>query len=42
MSGYKGTDEETSWLLATEFGNTSKLVSDFHSAYPNKPGPIEL
>jgi hypothetical protein len=41
-SGYEGTDEETSWLLATELGNASELVSDFHSAYPNKPGPIQL
>jgi hypothetical protein len=41
-SGYEGMDEETSWLLATELGNASKLVLDFHSAYPNKPGPIEL
>jgi hypothetical protein len=39
-SGYEGTDEETSWLLATELGNASDLVADFHSAYPDKPGPI--
>jgi hypothetical protein len=41
-SGYEGTDEETSWLLATELGNASELVSDFHLAYPDKPGPIQL
>jgi hypothetical protein len=41
-SGYEGTDEETSWLLAMELGNTSKLVSDYHSAYLDKPGPIQL
>jgi hypothetical protein len=41
-SGYKGMDEETSWLLATELGNTSELVSDYHSAYLDKPGPIQL
>jgi hypothetical protein len=41
-SGYEGTDEETSWLLATELGNASELVLDFHAAYPNKPGPIQL
>jgi hypothetical protein len=41
-SRYEGTDEETSWLLATELRNTSKLVLDFHSAYPNKPSPIQL
>ena len=37
--GYEGTDEETSWLLATELGHASDLVSDFHSRYPTKPGP---
>ena len=37
--GYEGTDEETSWLLATELGHASDLVSDFHSRYPAKPGP---
>ena len=37
--GYEGTDEETSWLLATELGHVSNLVSDFHSRYPAKPGP---
>jgi hypothetical protein len=39
-AGYEGTDEETSWLLATELGNASELVTDFHSAYPAKPGPF--
>jgi hypothetical protein len=41
-SGYEGTDKETSWLLATELRNASKLVSDYHSAYLDKPGPIQL
>jgi hypothetical protein len=36
---YEGTDEETSWILATELGNVLELLSDFHSAYPDKPGP---
>src|ERR1700746_3257007 len=36
---YEGTDEETSWLLATELGHASDLVSDFHSHYPTKLGP---
>ena len=39
-SGYEGTDEETSWILATELDHASELVSDFHSAYPRKPGPL--
>jgi hypothetical protein len=34
-------DEETSWLLATELGNASELVSDYHSAYLDKLGPIQ-
>jgi len=39
-TGYKGTDEETSWILATELGHTSKLITDFHKAYQAKPGPL--
>jgi Chromo (CHRromatin Organisation MOdifier) domain len=39
-SGYEGTDEETSWLPATELSHASEVVSDFHNAYPNKPGPL--
>ena len=38
--GYKNTDEELSWLSATELKHADELVSDFHSAYPQKPGPI--
>jgi hypothetical protein len=39
-AGYEGTDEESSWLLATELGHTQEIVDDFHKAYPNKPGPL--
>ena len=39
-TGYEGTDEETSWILATELGHAPELVADFHSAYPEKPGPL--
>ena len=39
---YKGTDKETSWLLASELGHASKVVLDFHLAYPSKPGPLPL
>ena len=38
-SGYEGTDEETSWLPADELSHATELVSDFHKAYPQKPGP---
>ena len=41
-AGYKGTDEEISWLPASELGHASKVVSDFHQAYPSKPGPLPL
>ena len=37
---YAGTDKETSWILATELGNAPKLVTDYHAAYPAKPGPL--
>jgi hypothetical protein len=37
--GYEGTDEETSWILASELDHASEVVADFHSAYPDKPGP---
>jgi Chromo (CHRromatin Organisation MOdifier) domain len=39
-SGYEGTDEETSWILANELRHASKIVSEFHLCYPNKPGPL--
>jgi len=39
-SGYKGTDKETSWLLAMELGNTTELLEDYHVCYPDKPGPL--
>ena len=39
-SGYEGTDKETSWLLATELGNTTELLDEYHSQYPDKPGPM--
>ena len=40
-TGYKGTDEETSWILGNELGHASKIITDFHRAYPDKPGPWE-
>ena len=39
-SGYEGTDEETSWVLASELDHALDAVSDFHLRYPSKPGPI--
>ena len=39
-TGYAGTDEETSWILAMELGNAPKLVTDYHAAYQAKPAPL--
>ena len=38
-TGYEGTDEETSWMLANELGHASKIITNFHKAYLEKPGP---
>jgi hypothetical protein len=38
--GYEGTDDEYSWLPAPELDHAKELISDFHSAYPDKPGPL--
>ena len=40
--GYEGSDEEFTWLPATKLDHASDIVSDFHSAYPAKPGPLSL
>ena len=37
---YEGTDKEYSWLPANELTHAPDLTSDFHSAYPDKPGPL--
>ena len=36
---YKGTNEEISWLVATELGDTTELITNYHKAYLDKPGP---
>ena len=41
-TGYEGTDEENSWLPATELDHAQEIVSDFHARYPRKPGPLPL
>jgi len=38
--GYEGTDEEFSWLPATELEHAAELITEFHSAYPTKAGPL--
>ena len=37
---YENTDKELSWLPAMELEHANELVSNFHSTYPQKPGPI--
>jgi hypothetical protein len=39
-TGYEGTDEETSWIPVTELEHAPEAISEFHSAYPDKPGPL--
>jgi Integrase core domain/Chromo (CHRromatin Organisation MOdifier) domain len=41
-TGYEGTDEETSWLPASELGHADEVIVDFHEAYPAKPGPLSM
>ena len=38
--GYENTDEELSWLPATELEHADELISDFHSTYLQKLSPI--
>ena len=40
--GYENTDDEFSWLPAIELEHAKDLIADFHSAYPNKPGPSSI
>lgn len=37
--GYEGLPEETTWETAYSLKNANELVADFHTKYPNKPGP---
>ena len=41
-SGYEGTNEETSWLPASELAHASDIISNFHLKYPSKPGPLPI
>lgn len=39
-TGYEDTNEEFTWVLATELEHTLEAVSDFHLQYSDKPGPL--
>ena len=37
--GYKGTDEQYSWIGADDIGKAHELLSEFYKCYLNKHGP---
>jgi Chromo (CHRromatin Organisation MOdifier) domain len=39
-TGYEGTVEETSWILASKLDHDSKLVQDLDASYPSKPAQL--
>lgn len=41
-AGYEGTDEEFSWIPATDLSNSPDALAEFHARYPDKPGPWPL
>ena len=40
--GYEDTGDESKWIPVSELTHATDLVSDFHIAYPTKPGPLPL
>jgi len=40
--GYEDTGDESKWIPVSELTHAVDLVSDFHIAYPTKPGPLLL
>ena len=40
--GYEDTGDESEWIPASKLTHATDLVSDFHIAYPTKPGPLPL
>jgi Chromo (CHRromatin Organisation MOdifier) domain len=41
-TGYEGTDKESSWISASELNHTSESISNFHTKYPLRPGPLPI
>ena len=39
---YEDTGDESKWISASKLSHAVDLVSDFHIAYPTKPGPLPL
>ena len=40
--GYEDTGDESEWIPTSKLTYVANLVSDFHIAYPTKPGPLLL
>ena len=40
--GYEDTGDKSEWIPASKLTHATDLVSDFHIAYPAKPGPLSL
>ena len=40
--GYEDTGDESEWISVSELSHAADLVSDFHIAYPTKPGSLPL
>ena len=40
--GYEDTGDESKWISASKLTYATDLVSDFHIAYPAKPGLLPL
>jgi len=38
--GYKDTNNDSKWLLATELKHTKELLNNFHLKYPSKLEPL--
>jgi len=39
---YEDTGDESEWIPVSKLSHAVNLVSDFHIAYPAKPGPLSL
>jgi len=40
--GYEDIGDKSKWIPTSELTHTTNLVSNFHIAYPAKPGPLPL
>ncbi|HEV7736863.1 MAG TPA: hypothetical protein VGO47_05745 [Chlamydiales bacterium] len=38
-AGYENDPEEFLWLPVNELAHAQEILTDFHKAYPDKPGP---